>query len=213
MTIMNLVYWVDNSRLPSAYQEVEYIQSSWTQWINSWVYVNPDYTVEAKFIKTQNVTYWTLFWSRDDTLKRFVFRSQSSISAFKCQRCYNTTTAYWEEYEITSWYSDSNKHTIKMNRYVYRDWTLVNAFSATTTSWTSTYTLWIFALHAESDNKYDYWYYKLFYLKIWDSNNNLVRDFVPCYRKSDNVIWMYDLVNHAFYTNSWTWTFTKWSNV
>ena len=50
-------------------------------------------------------------------------------------------------------------------------------------------------------------------MKIWNDSNVLVRDFIPCYRKSDNVAWLYDLVNNIFYTNSGTWTFTVWPNV
>lgn len=41
----------------------------------------------------------------------------------------------------------------------------------------------------------------------------LIRYYVPCYRKSDSVIGMYDLVNNQFYTNAWSWTFTKWGDV
>ena len=54
--------------------------------------------------------------------------------------------------------------------------------------------------------------FDLSYCKIYE-NWTLIRDFVPCYRKSDNVIWLYDLVNNQFYTNSWSWTFTKWPDV
>jgi hypothetical protein len=54
--------------------------------------------------------------------------------------------------------------------------------------------------------------WKLWYFKISESWT-LVRDFVPCYRKSDSVIWMYDLVGKQFYTNAGSWTFTKWPNV
>ena len=38
-------------------------------------------------------------------------------------------------------------------------------------------------------------------------------ELVPCYRKSDWVVWMYDLVNDVFYTNQWDWAFTKWPPV
>ena len=33
-------------------------------------------------------------------------------------------------------------------------------------------------------------------------NAVLVRSYIPCYRKSDNVIGMYDLINDVFHTNS-----------
>lgn len=39
-------------------------------------------------------------------------------------------------------------------------------------------------------------------------NNELVRDFIPVQRKSDNVLGLYDLVNDVFYTNDGTGTFT-----
>lgn len=44
------------------------------------------------------------------------------------------------------------------------------------------------------------------------SNGTLVRDFIPCYRNSDNVIGLYDTLNNVFYTNVGTGTFTKSSN-
>lgn len=44
-------------------------------------------------------------------------------------------------------------------------------------------------------------------------NWNIGRDFVPCYRIADWVIWMYDIENGVFYTNQWSWTFSKWNDV
>jgi len=38
------------------------------------------------------------------------------------------------------------------------------------------------------------------------------RHFYPCYRKSDNVIGMYDTVTKAFFVNSGSGTFTKGPN-
>lgn len=52
----------------------------------------------------------------------------------------------------------------------------------------------------------------IYYTKIWD-NNILVRHFIPCYRKSDGVIGMYDLVENKFYTNSGTGTFIKGNDI
>lgn len=44
-------------------------------------------------------------------------------------------------------------------------------------------------------------------------NGSLVRDFVPCYRKADNEIGMFDLVSNTFFTNAGTGTFTKGADV
>ena len=49
---------------------------------------------------------------------------------------------------------------------------------------------------------------RLYNCKLYDGNT-IVRDFVPCYRKSDDVIGLYDLVSKQFYTNQGTGTFTK----
>ena len=51
-----------------------------------------------------------------------------------------------------------------------------------------------------------------YYVKIWN-NGTQVREMIPCYRKSDTVIWMYDLINNTFYTNAWSGSFLKWGNV
>ena len=48
---------------------------------------------------------------------------------------------------------------------------------------------------------------QLYGCKIWD-DDILVRNFVPCYRVSDNKPGLYDLVNDEFLTNSGTGEFT-----
>lgn len=53
---------------------------------------------------------------------------------------------------------------------------------------------------------------KVQYLKIWE-DGELVREYVACYRKSDNVIGFYDRVSHTFKTNEGTGSFTKGSNI
>lgn len=45
------------------------------------------------------------------------------------------------------------------------------------------------------------------YFKVWQGGT-LQRHLIPCYRKSDNEIGMYDIVNGAFYTNAGTGSFT-----
>ncbi len=42
------------------------------------------------------------------------------------------------------------------------------------------------------------------------TNNNIEkRHFIPCYRNSDNEVGLYDIVNNTFYTNAGAGTFTK----
>lgn len=51
---------------------------------------------------------------------------------------------------------------------------------------------------------YDFVYYR---------NGSAICNLVPCYRKADNVIGMYDLVTNAFLTNAGTGAFEKGNNV
>ena len=52
---------------------------------------------------------------------------------------------------------------------------------------------------------------KIYKFKIYKWSNSawsLVRNFYPCYRKSDNMRGLYDIVNSKFYTNEGTGTFS-----
>ena len=53
---------------------------------------------------------------------------------------------------------------------------------------------------------------KLYYFKIYDTGV-LIRDYVPCYRKSDGVVGLYDSVSGTFYTNQGTGEFIKGDNI
>ena len=53
---------------------------------------------------------------------------------------------------------------------------------------------------------------KIKYCKIWEEDN-LIRNLVPCYRKSDNKLGLYDIVNGKFYTNQGTGEFTAGPDV
>lgn len=48
---------------------------------------------------------------------------------------------------------------------------------------------------------------RLYHLRFYN-NSEVVEEFIPCYRKSDSVPGLYDIVNQIFYTNSGTGSFT-----
>lgn len=53
---------------------------------------------------------------------------------------------------------------------------------------------------------------KIYEFKLYD-NDILVRNFIPCYRKSDNVAGMYDIVSGKFFTNDGTGSFAVGNNI
>lgn len=179
---------VGQTRLPSAYQEVEWIWSSRTQVINTWVIpATQTYTAELEVESTQSGTeYWAFgIWGTTG------FRWWQDSS-------WHWDTSFGASYEPSS-YSLNTKTKITMS----------NAWKWTSSN-TAIWLFWMWENRAYPNNRK--WAYKIYYCKIWNSWT-LIRDFVPCYRISDNVIWMYDLENDVFYTNNWSWTFTKWNDV
>ena len=66
----------------------------------------------------------------------------------------------------------------------------------------------LFACNTSADNLIG----KMYYFQLYD-NGVLVRDFVPCYRKSDKKPGMYDLVSDTFFTNAGTGEFICGSDI
>lgn len=200
-------------RLPSEYQEVEYIESSGTQYVDTLLNANQNTIVEAKWSLTQyNGNYDKMYWGywANDSNTFFMQSNRPYNNKFRIVNYSNTNTnrKYVDSSaDLVLWQTYETKHT---NTEFYIDWTLQWTCAATT--YTSWYSVTIFALHSWTNTVMQNVYMKLYYFKMYDWTT-LVRDLVPCYRKADDVIWLYDLVNDVFYTNSWTWDFTKWQNI
>lgn len=58
----------------------------------------------------------------------------------------------------------------------------------------------------------NYSIYTLYDFEIYE-NGNLLKKYIPCYRKSDDVIGLYEVVNGEFKTNAGTGVFTKGPDV
>ena len=201
--------------LPNAYQEVEWIWSSWTQRIDTWV--RPDdytYWFECKFILTSTSGDWNimnLWWTSTDNY-RYWFGGY-----------YTQNWQIWYPMNIEPvWLNIINPAPSSNTEYVAQynyNWNMSfilnwNTLTSSLASWSYTYSVnWnIFCQSYWSWNYIRYWRFNLYYMKIWEWTT-LLREFVPCYRIADSIIWLYDLVNGVFYTNSWSWTFTKWNDV
>lgn len=184
------------------YQEVEYIQSTWTQYINTsiaasdtkWVYMK----LSTQDRSTDLVYFWASAWG--DT--RFVIWNASNQMYIAWNSKNNVSISANTIYEVKNNYLNDRK--------IYLNTSLVTS-SLWTLSSSNTYNVKIFAWNYSWNTSFNC-KIRLYSLKISDSGN-IIADFVPCYRKSDSVIWLYDLVNNQFYTNAWSWTFTKWSDV
>ena len=183
------------------YKEVEYIESTGAQYINTGVYVTPDYTIEVTFVMTQRKTTWdTLFGTRNSQQSRFTARwANSATGNLGVHRSKAKTTNY-ENFDDTNAKKTNvtdTWHTIKLAKREYTfDGVLRKTFSATTSTATFPYPIYLFAL-CNAGSPADYGYFRIKKARIWDSNDELIRDYIPCVNL-DGVAGMYDAVNDTF---------------
>lgn len=197
-------------RLPDAYQEVEYIQSTGTQYIDTGV--PPDVTIEFEidYAITQIAQFESLTGSDPEQNKWFSFGIVGN-SSVKRNYIYvgNSNKTFTNNYgelnlKTKAVYSNGSITISNINGSVTQ--TLTNI-----TMGVNNLPMFLFALNRQnkaSDNSY-----VKIYSAILNKNNEKVRELVPCYRKSDNVIGLYDLVNKTFYTNAGTGTFLKGNDI
>lgn len=210
------IYKYDSVKtLPDTYQQVEYIQSSWTQYINTWFITTPNTKVELDFQFTSLVQSACSFWNTgswtSNTWATFCWYLWDSAAHFKLWIADWTGAA--DVWNNTVMNCDPNRYIFVAENWkatIYNIAWVVQATKNTvrTISQNCKYSSFLFAAVDEDTGVVSgQCSWKLYLCKIYNGWI-LTREFVPCYRKSDWVIWLYDLVRDVFYTNAWTWTFT-----
>lgn len=194
----------NNSRLPSTYKELEYIESTGTQWINTNYEVKGDLRFDGEiYTETQNIEMAVIgtiesssqievgFSSSNNRFFTFSNNSAAGITA--------TNPIYGIKLKFTSKFNSTDPYkelSMNIDGGSYASSNIAN------TSYVGTH-LELFRI----DTRFPFTG-RTYYLKIYD-NGNLVRSYIPCYRILDGVVGLYDTVNDQFYTNSGTGTFIK----
>ena len=205
--------------LPSGYTQLEYLQSSGTQYINT----NMFYThVKATYeIMSVGSTYIAIFGSRT---------SSSSSNQFAFGYAAHQSPKLWRfDYEIGQQALDpltvgtelpwDGKHTISIdsnNGSILIDNNLINLGFPASIEASNVLPLYLFALNTngtagEIGNT------RIYSFKLYDTNFNFmmekpVLNLVPA-RNSLGVLGMYDTIGGKFYTNAGTGTFTAGPNI
>ncbi|MBR3157306.1 InlB B-repeat-containing protein [Candidatus Saccharibacteria bacterium] len=183
----------DFRNLPAEYRELDYIKGTGTQYIdtNYALWKDQNWKMEFKFDITQHYNYNNMFGSLGAT---------------------DTSNEIWVDnsgnYKVRLPGAGSNtlkKLSINTPYTIIHDNTGANLLNyindepaSTLTRATTSFNHRLGFGHREGSN---YLKGKMYYLKFW-SNGELVRDLVPCYRKSDGVAGLYDLVDNVFYNNA-----------
>ena len=196
------------SRLPQGYQEVEYIESSGTQ------YIDEEFRPSG-----ENVRILTDYMYLSSPNGKSLFGAQTTDTTVTFPiTCYHTSNT------VSSFYVGSSQNIIDYTvaidvRYLLDCHANNGAFTADLNGdkQTATYsgslakTLNIFMFTNDGQQGTQTIAARLYARKIWD-NDELVRDYVPCYRKADNVAGLYDLVTDTFLVNVGSGTFAVGNN-
>lgn len=179
--------------LPNEFQKVEYIESTGTQWINTQIPIkniaNLDTDFNLKFAITKFPGTYILFGS-DIQYRQMV------IASYRL-RCDWTKSTHREYY--SSILGENQVYTItQKNGYLY----FQNESQPIETTTTSDYHLGIFGKLGSNDEVEAASLAKMRLYRFEVTKNSISRyNFIPCYRKSDNVKGLYEVVEGEFYTN------------
>ena len=201
----------DGITLPSEYQRVEYIESTGAYQQN-YTYIDTNYIikqspkviVDVKFVGNYDCD---LFGFENNSVPSFIgnFFAGSNGKIKSYYRYYNTNyTNYSGEFDypanqnLRPFIKLECSNYIKINNELWKT-ADVQSFE------NNTQPLLIFKGRTSIIAQ-------IRYFKLYDGDT-LVRNFIPCYRKSDSEIGMYDVVNGVFYTNQGSGTFLKGKDV
>ena len=199
----------EKTLLPKGYTQVDYIESSGTQYIDTG-YIPTIYdSIETKFSTTNSPSDTNLYGSRKNNTGKEDYTIWINTSTNKGIAVHFPISA--TERKDTGWFYKNNIIDNSLILKVTPEACYVNneklyTFSDVRTEYDGTYTAYLFCRNDVGISRAKA-KIKLYYFKLWNGEN-LVRDFIPCYRNSDNEIGLYDLVNNVFYTNQGTGTFT-----
>lgn len=191
--------------LPVGYQQVEYIENTGKQYIDTNFIPNQDTRIKVK-IMTKDISGMankTVFGSRESANSKHYSVTMGNGSQNSWWTGYGTSNIGTNSYALrdTLYEIEKNKNVIILNGSVL----------ATNESQTFTCpsNLYLFCMNQSGPKFYSN--IELYYCKIWE-NGVLVRNMIPC-KNPSNVVGMYDTVNGVFYTNAGTGTFTAGAEI
>lgn len=200
------VWW---PKIPDTYQEVEYIESDGTAYmqIGFTAYSNPRMELTISNI-AQGSAY-------KDSNSYIVFGTAGNSWRYSCT--YYTYNWNRFRYHLWNWskqYYDRDATASAKNTLVFNfnnfmvNWAWWN-LAGTDSSWSDTNSNYIHLWHCGNGS---FSKYRLYNLKL--VHDGVLYEYIPCYRKSDNKIWLWGITNSTFITNAnSSGNFTKWADV
>ena len=188
-----------SSALPNGYTQVEYIQSSGSQYIDTGIYPNQNTTIEISAYTTDTSNDKPLFGERNGNNVAFLAWTNPQNTAHPAFAFHDTGNV-----DTYFGFTSGIKHTIML----YNGGFICDGkvYSFATKTFKSSYKLLLFGLNNAGSIDSRKFYGRVYSCKIYD-NDTLVRDYAPCV-SPDGEYGLYDLVEHKFYSNQGTGQFT-----
>lgn len=191
-------------RVPAAYQEVEYLQSTGTQYINTGLIFPADLSrrIEIKFRMLNDLTHSVggTYQSANGNLSMLGFPGyvqSNGLFEILTSGAYAQSTASAGT-DLTVVFNNSN-HQVTENGTALL--TLASGY------YTCTLPFFLFGVNQDGSLAYS-GSTRIYYFKYYSSDGTLLHEYIPCYRKSDNVPGFWDSVSETFKTNAGYGTFT-----
>lgn len=188
-------------RLPIEYQEVPFIIGQGSQYIDTGYVLNSECRVQGRYdlygTSSELRSVMALFGARDSNYNNaFAIFNVAAAPRIDYGK---TLTTHSFSYALIN---NSNRVDFDLNAGIATVNGRTYAFADSLKPFTCPSTAMIFAAHTGDTIDTRCPSGEIVYLKITDENGIVVRDMVPCYRKSDVKPGMYDLVGKRFYTNA-----------
>ncbi len=195
------------SILPEEYTQVDYIESSGTQYIDTGVLPTFNTEVELEFMSIAENMSGFIYGSRkanNDSTHTIIFFANASD--YYPQFANDSSVIH-----LANTHPEFTQPNIKYKakngkKGFYINDVLLKQYTAQT-ELNSTHSMYIFALNENGSVERRMANARIYKFKIYE-NDILIRDYVPCYKNSDNEVGLYDIVNNVFYTNQGTGAFT-----
>ena len=193
LAIDNGIVW---QGLPRGYTELEYIETTGTQWINTGFIPDQDSRIVCEFVRLGGDGIWG---TRHSTASRnFALRGISS----------NFQPGYGDKLLSTGIALDTKWHISDLNKNIFSlDGVVAAEFEYVT--FTAPKSIALGGINA--NNKFYYGEGRYRTCQIYD-NDVLVRNFIPC-KTEDGRIGMYDTQNAVFHGNAGTGEFIAGAEV
>lgn len=213
LNYLKLFGGTEQRNLPSEYTQVEYLESTGTQYIDTLINADSNLGYRGK------VAFTTL-----DVNKYMGAIKQSGTTYYRNNFGLNNRPMWSAYYGTTGTTAinfmqdaDTNTHTVEQivdpaNQTVTNifDGTIYNDF--TYENYDIGLNFYLFRRNGNSDSLKSFCSMKIYWFQLI-RNGVLLRDYIPAKRDSDNVLGLYDLVSNTFFSNDGTGSFTAGSDV